>query len=216
MTIAWALFAPAVLLLFFPADRLLSSSVQLRSFEYFRRLEDSPHRRPWWWVPSLWIDPLRGFGGVYLLDRACGIEPDRWALLHSPAFWMMTALLLLAIVCQLLTRRGDGEALLAPMGFVAGMIAALAHWQVASIGLAVAVVGVFGFRDFNGFFVLGLPAVIGLAFALEPHPAWIVFVIGPLVLPVVLAFLMQRHLEIPAHNASNSFDADPYPPGQYR
>lgn len=67
MTIHWSVFVPGVLLLLYPADRLLSSLVELRSFDCFQNLDNSPRYRPWWWVPALWIDPLRGFAGTWLL-----------------------------------------------------------------------------------------------------------------------------------------------------
>src|SRR5689334_14674174 len=38
MTIHWGLFVPGVLLLLFPADRLLSPRVELRSFDCFQSL----------------------------------------------------------------------------------------------------------------------------------------------------------------------------------
>ena len=37
MTIHWSLFVPGMLFLLYPADRLLSSLVELRSFDCFQR-----------------------------------------------------------------------------------------------------------------------------------------------------------------------------------
>jgi hypothetical protein len=45
MTIYWSLFVPEVVLLLYPADRLLSSLVELR--DCFQYPENSPRYRPW-------------------------------------------------------------------------------------------------------------------------------------------------------------------------
>ena len=73
MTIHWSLFVPSVLLLVFPADRLLSSLVELGSLDCSQGLENGPRHRPWRWVPALWLDPLRGFPGTLLLPIITGL-----------------------------------------------------------------------------------------------------------------------------------------------
>ena len=45
MTIYWSVFMPGVLLLLYLADRLLSRLVELRSFDCFQNLENSPRYR---------------------------------------------------------------------------------------------------------------------------------------------------------------------------
>jgi hypothetical protein len=153
-----SLFAPGLLLLLFPADRLLSSTTELRTFAHFQRLENSPSHRRWWWVPLLWLDPVRGFAGAWLLTSPLREAPTSWAALPKPAYALVVALLAASVLCQLPTRR-DRAALLAPVGFVAGLVAALVPWTASGLGLTLAVTAMLGFRQFHAFFTVGLFAV---------------------------------------------------------
>ena len=125
MTIHWSLFAPGVLLLLYPADRLLSSLVELRSFECFQNLENSPRYRPWWWVPVLWLDPLRAFLGAFLLQRAVGITDVTWTLTPKPGYALLIGVIAVGVLCQTITRRGDTGILMTPIGCAAGVVTAL-------------------------------------------------------------------------------------------
>jgi len=98
MTIEWSYFLPGLILLLFPADGLLSKKVELRGMESFRSLHDSPRRRPWWWVPVLWIDPVRGFVGGRLLIWSCDFGAGDWSVVPKPAYGVLVALLSLAVI----------------------------------------------------------------------------------------------------------------------
>jgi hypothetical protein len=200
MTILWPALVPGVLLLLFPADRLLSARVELRSFESFNSLVNSPNHRPWWWVPALWFDPLRACLGTLLLKHALALAPAPWAELPKTAYWTAVGTLVLAVIAQMVTRR-EKDALLAPLGFVAGLAAALVPWHVALLALASAIAALFAFRNFPVFFVAGAAVVGGLGFAFHADSAWIVPTATLLVLPVVVAFLTGTTLEIPTHRA---------------
>ena len=91
----WVSFVPGLLLLLLPADRLLSRWVELRSYECFNSLNNSPRHRPWWWVPALWVDPVRAYAGTWLLLRAM---EWRWV----EAFWLvpMAVALLVPLVAS--------------------------------------------------------------------------------------------------------------------
>jgi hypothetical protein len=102
MTIHWSLFVPGVLVLLYPADRLLSSLVELRSFDCFQNLENSPRYRPWWWVPALWVDPLRGFLGTFLLQRAVEIPAVTWALIPKAEYALLVGVVALGVLSQTL------------------------------------------------------------------------------------------------------------------
>jgi hypothetical protein len=199
MTIDWSLFLPAMLLLLFPADRLLSTKVQLRTFESFRSLENSPRFRPWWWVPALWLDPIRGFAGALLLKWALAIVSARWTLEQKPAYWLLVGLLGFAVLCQSFTRR-DREALLAPMGFVAGIVLALMPPAVALIGFATAVLSVFAFHRFHAFFTAGLAMVALLGVLLDTHFMWLAPAVVVLAVPLALGAITGRSLELPTRN----------------
>lgn len=207
MTILWSLFVPGVLLLLLPADWLMSSVVQLRSFDCFQSLEDSPRHRPWWWVPVLWLDPLRGFFGAFLLKQALGLTSIVWASTPKSEYALLVAVLALGVVCQILTRRGDRDVLLAPIGFVVGVAAALTPWPVMIIGTVVAALGLFALRQFHWFFVFGFIAVALLGFVLGAAPFWIWPASAVFALPIVTAVVLGRTLELPTRNASG-----PVPP----
>jgi hypothetical protein len=202
MTIHWGLFVPGVLLLLFPADRLLSSRVELRSFACFQSLENSPRFRPWWWVPVLWLDPLRGFFGAYLLRRAFAIGSTTWELVPKAEYAALVALLAVAVVGQTFTRRGDRGVLLAPLGFVAGIVGALTPWPVALIALVTALLGLFGFRQFHAYFAFGLGAVTLLGPVLDVGMMWIVPAVGVFALPIIAGLVTDSTLELPTRNSA--------------
>ena len=201
MTIQWSLLAPGLLLLLFPADRLLSSATRLRPLESFRTLDDSPRFRPWWWVPVLWLDPLRGLLGTALLIRAFTLAGVPWAVVPKLEYGLVLGVLGMALVAQTLTRRGD-EALLAPMGFAAGVVVALTPWPVALISVAMSAAGMLAFRQFHLFFSTAAVMVVVLGFALKGSAMWYLPAAGGLVVPLLLVAMTGKTLELPTRNGS--------------
>lgn len=204
MTIHWGLFVPGIVLLLFPADRLLSSHVELRSFGSFQSLENSPRRRPWWWVPLLWIDPMRGFIGVFLLQHAMAATASSWDLMPKPGYTLLAGLMAVGVVSQTLTRRGDGDAILAPVGFVTGMTVALMPWPVALLTLMTAGLGAFALRQFHAFFSCGLVAVTLLGLLFEAEAMWVFIAIGCFVIPLIISLVKSCTLELPTRKDSGS------------
>lgn len=203
MTIHWSLFVPGLVLLLYPAGRLLSSQVELRSFDWFQNFESSPRDRPWWWVPVLWLDPLRGFAGTVLVRRAtAGMTDVAWSLMPKPEYALFVAVLAVGVACQTIPRRGNAGVLLAPIGFVAGVVAALAPWPVAAIGIVAAAVGLFAFRQFHAFFAFGLVAVAVLGLVLGAELEWILPAAGAFALPLIAAVVTDSTLEVPTRRAS--------------
>lgn len=203
MTIHWSVFVPAVLLLLFPADRLLARTVELRSFNCFNTLENSPRFRPWWWVPSLWLDPFRGFLGTLLLQHGCGLGSTDWAAAPKPAYALFVAILVVGVLSQTYTRRSPGV-LLAPLGFVAGVVAALLPWPVALLGLATATMGLFAFRQFPAFFACGLAVIPALGFGLGAEAMWTLPACALFPLPILAGFVTGSTLEVPTRDASGT------------
>lgn len=197
MTLHWGLFAPATLLLLFPADRLLSSLVELRSFDCFNSLDNSPRHRPWWWVPVLWLDPVRSFAGTWLLIRALDLDVRFWSQLSKGGYGLLLAIVGASLVSQVFTRRGGDRVLLAPVGFVAGIILALTSWPLASLALAAAGVGLFAFRQFHAFFACGALSLPLLGVALGAELFWLAPAAGVLAAPFVAAWLSGSTLELP-------------------
>lgn len=202
MTIQWSLFVPGVLLLLLPADRLLSAKVELRSFDCFQNLQNSPRHRPWWWVPALWLDPLRGFVGTFLLLRGLSIELQAWRLSSLMAYILLLVVLTAGLLSQMFTRRGDRGVLLAPMGFVGGVAMALTPWPVALIGIVTAMLGLFALRQFHWFFAFGFVAVALLGFLMDTNVVWYAPVLGLFALPIVLSLVTDSTFEIPTRNDS--------------
>jgi hypothetical protein len=203
MTIHWSLLVPGLLLLWFPADRLLSRAVQLRSFDCFQSLERSRRHRPWWWVPVLWLDPGRGFLGSWLLMRAFALEEaPGFSFVPVLPYGMAVGVLILAVLIQTFSRREEGV-LLAPIGFVVGLVLAITSWPVAAVGLTMGLVGLFAFREFHAFFAVSLVAVAVLGFAFEVPPMWLLPAIGALALPVAAGVMTGRTLELPTRDASS-------------
>jgi hypothetical protein len=191
-----------VLLLLFPADRLLSAQVELRTFESFRSLENSPRFRPWWWVPALWLDPVRGFFGAYLVRHGLLIGSNPWALVSKTAYAVLLGLLTAAVIIQMFTRRGDRTVLLAPLGFVAGVVLALTMWPVALIAIVAALLGLFACRQFHAFFAFGPVAVALLGFTPDAHAMWVAPAAGIFALPLIAGILTGTTLELPTRNSS--------------
>jgi len=204
MTSHWGLFASAILLLLFPADRLLSSMVELRSFDCFNSLDSSPRRRPWWWVPALWLDPLRGFAGTWLLVRSLDLDVRFWSQLSKGGYGVLLAVLGLGLVSQVFTRRGGAGVLLAPIGFAAGMVAALTPWSLGLPALIAAAVGLFGFRQFGAFFWCGALALPLLGVAVGVEIFWVVPAAVALALPGFAAWVSGSTLELPVRDNSGA------------
>ncbi|MGH9771748.1 MAG: hypothetical protein ACRD4Q_08635 [Candidatus Acidiferrales bacterium] len=201
MIIHPSLFVPALLLLVFPADRLLSSFVELRNFDSFHTLDRAARFRAWWWVPALWIDPWRGFGGAWLLTRSLDLHFKPWDVLPPFAYSLAIAVMVLGVGAQLVTRREPG-AFLAPIGFVTGVLASLAPWTVTAIVVTIAITCMVGLRNFYAFFVAGFAAVLFLGFVMSTGPGWIVPALVALGLPVAVGLIAGRTLELPTRSAA--------------
>lgn len=191
---------PAAVLLLFPADRLLSSLVELRTFDCFTTLNDSPRPRPWWWVPTLWLDPCRGFVGTFLLLRALELTTAFWSLVPPWAYGWCLVILGLSALSQTFTRRGGRGVLLAPVGFLTGVIAAVVPWPVALITVVAGFLGLCAFRHFHAFFGFGALALPLLGLAWGTAPFRLIAAAGVLILPLAIAFLTGSTLQLPARD----------------
>ncbi|MBI5766357.1 MAG: hypothetical protein HZA93_01070 [Verrucomicrobia bacterium] len=196
-------------MLLWPADWLLSSRVELRSFDCFQSLENSPRHRPWWWVPALWIDPLRGFAGAWLLREALGLEFTRWVPVPQMVYVVALSMLALGILCQMLTRRGGRGVLLAPLGFVTGLVLAIVPWSVSLLAIASSALGAFAFRQFSAFFWFGLVAVVLLGLAFEAHGAALGAAGGAFGAPLAIGVVSACALEVPTRHDSPRGPAEP-------
>lgn len=210
MTIHLSLFVPALLLLLFPADRLLSSRVELRDFESFHTLDRPERYRPWWWVASLWVDPVRGFVGAGMLAASLDLMFGRWDVPPTPELALAAAVIAAAVVAQIVTWRERGV-LLAPIGFATGIVAFVAPWYVTVIATTMAMVAMWGVRQFFAFFVAGGATAGFLAFVADTGTTWTVLALVALGLPAVASLVTGRAMEIPTRNSSGPRPAAPVP-----
>ena len=208
MIFYWSILLPGLLLLLFPAEFLLSKHVKLRSFETFTSLENSPRSRPWWWVPVLFVDPLRGFGGAWLVKNGLGITVFSGKFFHLPAQWAMAAVLILSVFVQMFTRRDD-EALLAPIGFLAGAVALLLPLPVALISYAMAIAAIFGLRAFAAFFIAAMIMIPLLGVPFRGNLIWLGIAAIVMGLPVLTSVVSGRTLELPTLSDPNKAKLSP-------
>lgn len=196
MSINWALFLPSILLLLFPADKMFSVHVELRSFDCLSGLGRRNRRCQWWSLAGLWLDPLRGFAGAWLLIHAFDLAATSWNLMPKVGFAMAVSILVLAALSQTFTRRDSGV-LLAPIGFVCGTAIALVPGYTPLFGLAMALVAMFGFRQFNAFFLVGTLAFPLFGFVFQAQVGMICAATMMFLLPLLAGMLTGSELEIP-------------------
>jgi hypothetical protein len=205
------LLLPALLLLCWPADWLLSQRVELRSIDSFRTLNSNTRYRPWWWVPALWLDPVRAFAGAWLLQRALFAGPLDHNSDFSPAHVILLGILAVASAVQLFTRREPGV-MLTPLGFTAGLALALTTWPVALVATLAAVTALLALRAFPAFFAGGLvtTAVMGLVF--QVGLVGLAAAVLVFALPLLVTALTRRVMELPCRNDAPKIPAKHLPP----
>lgn len=197
MNLNWLMFCPALMLLFFPLDALLSKRLKLRSYEHLNFEEGAWARKPSaWWTPSLWLDPARAFLGAWLLANAWAIEDAGGGLVKWVPFLTTALLLALATGVQLHTRR-DESVLLAPTGYIAGIWFALLSPAVALLAVVVAVVGVFAFRTWSAFFFCGAAYACCAGMWLMGKDLFVPLSAGLAIMPWVISAIAHRTLMQP-------------------
>ena len=205
------LLLPALLLLLWPADWLLSKRVELRSIDSFRSLNHAPRYRPWWWVPALWLDPMRAFAGSWLLQRALNAGSLENDFVFSGAYVLLLSILAAGMAVQLFTRRESGV-LLAPLGYTVGMAMSLTTWSVVLVATLVAVTALLALRAFPAFFAGGLviTALVGLVF--QVGIAGLVPAVMVFALPLLVSGLTRRVMELPCRSNAPKIPAKHLPP----
>lgn len=191
MTIDWMLFSAAAVLLLAPSNALLPREVELLSFDRLRNR--STGRRS---VLTRWLDPLRGFGGAFLLKVSLPLTSDLWNYVPHLEYGVLVGVLVLGVVSQVYTRR-EVDAILAPMGYLTGVLFAMVSWPVALIALIAGITGMYAFRQFHAY--LGLVAVVvtPVGLLLETPIIWLIPMVCLLLIPVLASLMTGRTLEVP-------------------
>lgn len=201
MTFAWETLAPGLFLLLFPTIGMLSRQVQLRTWESFQSLHSVKTRKPWWWVAALWIDPVRAMLGVYLLRGSLGLEVVYWSQVSQMEYGVFVGAMLIGVMAQLYSQREEGG-MLAPLGYVVGMVALLVPWPVGIAGLVMAITSVFAFRQFGAFFMGGLLGVALLGALLRIELVWLLPAVGVCAVPLIANLVTGRTMELPTRDPS--------------
>jgi hypothetical protein len=195
MEINWILFIPALVLLFYPLDRLLGDRIRTRDYESVRN--DPPKAADAWWRQRwIWVDPLRAFAGAWALRTTWTVdlsEPGLWQ--HLPVLITMPVLAL-AIAAQMHTRRED-DVFFAPLGYCAGLLFALLPAQVASLVVLFAGACMMGLRNWSAFFFCGALGAGALGYLILRVDFWVAASVLLLLEPLLLGMLMSRKLELP-------------------
>jgi len=186
----------AVVLLFYPLDRLLPAYMKCRTSD---ALTDpaAKHRRKWWlWQPELWLDVLRVSVATWGVDLA--IEPKmagmRWAA-------TVTIGLIVAVgVCFQIPTRREEHSVLAPLTYLLGVMLALLPLTAAVALFVLAMASMLAFRSFIAFFLTGILLTSGLTYLLGGD-----YLMGLMVLLVNLVALtasitMEGELVLPVRN----------------
>jgi hypothetical protein len=195
MEIDWILLMPGLLILFYPLDTWLHGIVRFHDYEHLR---NGGGRRgtPWWRQQWVWMDPLRAFAGGWLLRNSWTIEPPLpglWS--HLPL--MATGVVMgLALIAQMHTRR-DGESMIAPVGYVAGLLFVVLPPQVAVLVVALAGACLMAFRGWSAFFLCGALGAAGLGFMILRFNLWMAVSVVLMLEPLLVSALAQRRLLLP-------------------
>lgn len=194
LVVDWWLFTPAVLLLLFPGDRLMSPQVELLNFDRASHRSRSPKCSRW--VYSRWLEPLRSFGGAFVLKVSLPLTTDLWHYVPQTEYSLFVGVLFLGMILQLFTRREE-DALLAPIGYVVGLMFAIVPWPVALVGLIAGITSLFAFRQLQGFFGMAAVVVVAIGLLLEAPVIWMLPIVGVLLVPVIAGLTTGRTLEMP-------------------
>lgn len=185
-----------MLLLLFPADKLLPTRADLRSFDCLSGLRDYHRRRSGLWLIALTLDPFRGFAGAWLLMHALRLSASAWPTIPFGTFGILLSVLALGTISQTITARDRGV-LLAPIGFIGGAVIALVPGYAPLLAVALALTAMFGFRQFYAFFAAGMLVLPLLGLLFEASPAFLVGGTMMFSLPLMLAMLTNCVLEVP-------------------
>jgi hypothetical protein len=202
MTLNWTLFVPALLLLFYPLDRLLPKVCRLRQLGQIDFMESGVWKRAPWWFTGLWVDGIRAFGGAWLLRAAWSIEPVESWVDYTPMI-ASALILLIAIGVQMTTRR-SGEYFLAPLTYVAGVVMALVSTPVALIVLAAGSICMAAFGSLTAFFFIQACVLGSLGCLILNAGPWAVVATGLGFLPCVVSFAAGRPLVVPMKATGSS------------
>lgn len=197
MNLNWLMFLPALLLVFFPLDAVLPKRLKFREFDHLDFGEDSWCRSvDAWWLPTLWLDPLRAFAGAWLLRNAWELDEFLGGAARHVPLVVSALILAIALGVQLHTRR-DRDMVFAPIGYVIGLWFGLLLAPVAALAMVVGVGCVVAFRSWSAFFVFGAIGAGVIGFLIMRMNPWMLMAVGLSILPWFVSAITRRALIFP-------------------
>jgi hypothetical protein len=205
MVIEWGFFLPALLMLFYPAERIFPASRRLRSYEQLTDPARS-HRHWWWrWQPALWLDAVRIGLAVWLLNFSVTPVPGEP---RSQVTAVLSGLLLLGLIPQMVTRRKD-NAMFAPVGYVLATLCVMLPLTAVLPIAALGIVGLMALRDFTVIFLVGSISTVVLGYLLGAPLTTACMVAAVFALPVVVGAMFQCQLVLPVRSQGESLPTAP-------
>jgi hypothetical protein len=200
MIIEWGILLPAIVLLFYPADRILPQFLRLRSYG---QLSDPAHthRHRWWlWQPALWADALRCAVAIWLVDFS--LTPIGGNAGAKPVV-LLGGLLLIGVLPQMVTWR-KAATMFAPLGYVFAALFVLLPFAAALPVAVLGIVGLMALREFSAIFVGGALVTGVFGYLLGGSVATVVIQAGVFVLPVVVSTMFRCKLVLPVQSRSET------------
>jgi len=200
MTIEWGILLPALVLLYYPADRILPQGMRLRSYGQLSDPARS-HRNNWWlWQPALWADAVRCGVSIWLVRFALaptGAEAD------ARATAILGGLLLVGVLPQMVTAR-RAASLFAPVGYVFAALFVLLPFSAALPATVLGVVGLMALRDFGAIFLGGAVMTAVFGYLLGGTIPVVASVAATFILPVVVGAMFRCKLVLPIQSRAES------------
>lgn len=198
MQISWLHLFPALVLLWFPIIRALESGTRLRTYESLRKMEVNTKRKPWWWLPLLWLDPFRAGGGAILLTLSFLPPEKAKGLARLLPIIAPVVILAIGVIIQTRPRRSDDEITIAPILFLLGIVFGLLPLKVALPAMILATTSMVSFRTWASFFYVGAAAVMGLGYFFMGKNLWMLGTVALLGLPIMVNLTRGSFLAHPS------------------
>jgi hypothetical protein len=202
MTIHWLLFFSGLVLLFYPLDKLLPPQVGLRLYEQLTRHKGRELTKAWWWMPMVWLSPLRAWLGVECLRNSVHMMPGMPHAYARVPLLMVMAILLIAVGVQMHTRRHEDK-FLAPMGYLSGLLFALLPLPIALLATVLATASMIAFRTWTVFFLFGALGAAAFGYLMLQSNLWVAGATLLMLEPPLISLVLGRTLVLPVRSGSN-------------
>ncbi len=200
MIIEWGILLPAIVLLFYPADRILPLNLRLRTYG---QLSDParPHRHRWWlWQPALWADALRCGVSIWLVQFA--LTPLGGNGGRTPTV-LLGGLLLVGVLPQMVTLRKPGT-MFVPLGYVFAALFVLLPFAAALPAAILGAVGLMALREFSAIFIGGAIVTGVFGYLLGGSVTTVAILATVFALPVVVSTMFRCKLVLPVQSRSET------------